>query len=525
MPSSLYLHKDSFMTENRFNLISEPWLPIADVGKVSLRQVFTHLNYRALGGNPVQKIALNKLLLAIAQAASTPNKNFDWRKLSLESLAQNCLNYLEQWHDSFYLYGDKPFLQMPAIAQAATQNTGAVLPEIATGNTTILNSIQIEKELSDADKALLIVQLMGFGLGGKKTDNSIVLSKGYTGKSNDKGKASTGRAGTSLGFMGFLHNFLQGQTLLETLWLNLLSAESIRTLPYPQLGIPPWEKMPEGEDCEIANALKNSLMGRLIPLSRFCLLNETGLHYSEGIAHSDYKLGKVDPSVAANLTLKDKKALWVDTEKRPWRSLTALLSFMETKTASEKEEKTAKSKTKEKIPFECYYLKNGIGRATSPFIHLEKIGIWSGGLRVSSNAGEQYVSGTDDFVESIVFIKREDLGQNWYVALKEEMAWLENLGSMVYASTFNYFEDQKVKGKDLAGAASNLFWQLCERKFQELVLACEDKSRLQLLRNNFIDFVETAYNNYCPHQTDRQIEIWAKNFPRLTKYKIQETKA
>ena len=50
--------------ERRFNLIDEPWLPIVDVGRVSLRQVFSEPSYRALGGNPVQKIALMKLLLA-----------------------------------------------------------------------------------------------------------------------------------------------------------------------------------------------------------------------------------------------------------------------------------------------------------------------------------------------------------------------------------------------------------------------------------------------------------------------------
>ena len=65
-------------TENRFNLIEEPWIPFVDVGLVSLRQIFTHSGYRALGGNPVQKIALTKLLLAIAQAAATPADDEAW---------------------------------------------------------------------------------------------------------------------------------------------------------------------------------------------------------------------------------------------------------------------------------------------------------------------------------------------------------------------------------------------------------------------------------------------------------------
>jgi CRISPR system Cascade subunit CasA len=156
--------------ENRFNLIDEPWLPIADVGLVSLKEVFSNTHYRSLGGNPVQKIALMKLLLAIAQAAYTPEDEANWQALRVDGLAQHCLAYLDQWHDRFYLYGEKPFLQMPLVKKAKVQSYGAVQPEIATGNTTVLTQNQQERAYSDAEKALLLVILMSFALGGKKTD-------------------------------------------------------------------------------------------------------------------------------------------------------------------------------------------------------------------------------------------------------------------------------------------------------------------------------------------------------------------
>ncbi|MEN3752595.1 hypothetical protein ABC733_07420 [Mangrovibacter sp. SLW1] len=35
--------------ENRFNLIDEPWLPVADVGLVSLKEIFSNPQLRALG--------------------------------------------------------------------------------------------------------------------------------------------------------------------------------------------------------------------------------------------------------------------------------------------------------------------------------------------------------------------------------------------------------------------------------------------------------------------------------------------
>lgn len=496
------------MTENKFNLINSPWIPIADIGLVSLKQIFSEPAYRALGGNPIQKISLTKLLFAISQAACTPKDDYDWQELGTTGLAEKCLAYLEKWHDHFYLYGEKPFLQIPEIAKATTQNFGAVLPEIATGNTTILNSTQMENALNDAEKAMLIVQLVNFGLGGKKTDNSVVLSANYQGKSNDKGKPSTGKAGTSLGFMGFLHNFLIGETVLQTLWLNLLTQEQIDDLPYSQkLGVAPWEKMPTGENCEVAKQLKNSLMGRLISLSRFCLLNDDGLHYSEGIAHLDYKDNLVDPSVAADFSGK-AKVLWVDTERRPWRFLTALLSFINASKG-----------------FNCYYLTASSFRRA----HEEnlKFGIWSGGLRVSSNAGEQYVSGSDDFVESTVFLplhsEMEESG--WFDNLEFEMRELEHLSKIVYGSTMGYFNDQKSEGKNEAAQATHLFWQLCERRFQDLVYACKEdgKEKRNALRKKFAHFAMTSYNRYCAQDTTRQLNAWAENLPNFGKY-LKDTK-
>lgn len=488
--------------ENRFNLIDEPWIPIVDVGRVSLRQLFSQPAYRALGGNPVQKIALTKLLLAIAQSACTPADDDEWAELGPEGLAQKCLTYLDRWHDRFYLYGDKPFLQMPTIKSAAIQSFGAVLAEVSTGNTTVLTQSQVEKTLTDGDKALLIIQLMGFGLGGKKTDNSVVLTPNYQGKMNDKGKPSTGKPSASIGFMGFLHNFLQGKSLWETMWLNLFSIEQIADLSmYPHgLGTAPWEKMPVGEDDGVAQALKFSLMGRWVSLSRFCLLAENGLHYSEGIAHAGYKEGVTDPSVSADFTAKDIKTIWVDPEKRPWRLLTALLGFF--------------AHTSNK-GFDCYQLRLSMERA----IHrMPAIGIWSGGLRVSSNAGEQYVSGSDDFVESVIQLRTATLGELWFATLQLEMDELDKLSKTVYVATFNYFKSQNMETKEQAAQASNLFWQLCERQFQNLLDACGDAELARAMRPVFAQFVHKAYNTYCANDTARQLDAWAKNQPNLAKY-------
>jgi len=489
-------------TEARFNLIDEPWIPIVDIGNVSLQQLFTEQRYRALGGNPVQKIALTKLLLAIAQAAYTPEDDEDWSSLGAMGMAEKCVAYLKKWHDRFWLYGEKPFLQMPKIATAEIQQFGAVLLGVSTGNTTVLTETQVEKNLSDAEKALLIISLMGFGLGVKKTDNSVVLSHGYCGKTNEKGKPSSAKFGPSIGYMGFMHSFLLGDSIWQTLWFNLFTAEQLKQLStYPNgLGIAPWEQMPDGEYCEAARALQKSLMGRLVPLSRFCLLIEHGLHYSEGIAHDGYKEGLVDPSMAVKFSGKDPKVIWIDPEKRPWRYLTALLSFIASGSGSD---------------FDCFQVRLCLGRARP---YAQALGIWSGGLRVSSNAGEQFVSGTDDFVESNVILDSENLGKLWFEYLSSEMEKLNDLSKTVYSATLNYFKKQKMDGDDKAKMASNLFWQLCEHKFEDLLVACNPPYQLKPMRKVFAHYARQVYDHFCPKNTARQLDTWAECQPNLKQY-------
>ncbi|TNH06047.1 type I-E CRISPR-associated protein Cse1/CasA [Testudinibacter sp. TR-2022] len=499
----------------RFNLIDSPWIPVVNRGLVSLQQIFSDPALPALGGSAIQQIALIKLFSAIAQAAHTPQNDQQWYEYSAEALGQDCLRYLADWHDHFYLYGQKPFLQMPAIRAAAVQEFGAVLPEISTGNTTVLTQIQQPKLLSDADKALLLLVLMGFALGGKKTDNTVVLSPNYRVKTKDNGKGTTGKAGTSLGFLGMLHSFYLGSSILETVYLNLLTKEDIQHLGVfnQGLGRPPWEQMPTGEDDEVARKLKDTLMGRLLPLGRFCLLAENGLHYSEGIQHYSYKEEKVaDPTVALNLTGKEGKVLWVNPEKRPWRELTALLSFISTPT------------------FDCPQLSLPAFRIKNKFA---TFGIWSGGLRVSSNAGEQYVSGLDDFVIATISLHRDCFGQTWFTEWQKAMSQLDKYASTVYKSVYQFYTEQKLEAAKQAAAAANQFWQLCEQQAQALVIACQEITEdqasnpepLNRLYRTFIGYSYQIYEQNTMNETGRQMETWAKCHPRFVKASSSKERA
>lgn len=502
------------MPENRFNLIDEPWIPIVDVGRVSLRQLFSQPEYRALGGNPVQKIALTKLLLAIAQSAGTPADDREWAELQPAGLAKKCLEYLDQWYDRFFLYGDKPFLQMPLLEQMIKDEGPKTLgagfyPDLPAPNNTILHQSQIEKNLNDSEKAVFLVTLMNFAFGGKRIHKNIpALSENY------QGKTISAKSAPSLGnYVGYLHSYLVGDSIAETIWLNLLSLKKIREnkVWLNELGKAPWEEMPIGENCKTATQLKHSYMGCLVAMSRFVLLKDDGIYYVEGIQYPSHKEGWFEPSIGLTQGDDQIRVLWLDVEKRPWRELTSLLSFM--------------SATQSK-GFDCLQIKQGIERVKS---REKAIGVWSGGLRVRGNSGDQSVKQDDDFIESYVELPAPNLiageDSSWFSTLSNEVSLMEDLaiklGNSVYYCNKREIKDSKERDKRadaLKKSAQNLFWQLCERRFQDLVNACDSTEQAYAMRPVFAGFVNKAYDTYCPRDTARQLDAWAKNRPNLGKY-------
>ena len=488
------------MTENRFNLIDEPWIPMADHGRISLRQAFSEPLPPLPGGTVLIKIPVLKLLLAISQAAYTPTDDEDWLETRPEGLAEKALAYLEAHHDAFFLHGEHPFLQFPACMKAEMKSYGTAMPEVATGNTTWLFHQQLEQTLSEADRALLLIEQMSLCFSGKKPYNKLVLTPGHE-------KKPSGRPGPALCHMGLLHSFPVGSSLVETLWLNLLTLEDIKGQPQGEqgLGVPPWEVMPQGEDCPTARALKASLMGRLVPLARFCLLDEGGLRFTEGIVHPDYLSGMADPSAAMDASKARPKMLWVDPEKRPWRQLPALLSFLDAE--------------KRGSGFFCLGLQKGLDRIRKyrNLCRMESVGIWSGGIRVSSTAGEQFLTGKDDELESEVRLDASLLGDAWFRMFESLMEETEARAKMLYSAVSKYGKAMKMDDKGAgarAAEAVGLFWQMVEPMLPAMLDGCDkEQTRAELLGRSY-GLAVNLYDEACPHGTGRQVEAWIRHRPR-----------
>lgn len=489
-----------------FNLVDDAWLPVAGIGPVSLREAFARPDLRALGGTPLQKIAVMKLLLAVAQAAATPEDNAAWLTLGPDGMVTACLAYLDTWKGAFRLYGDRPFLQMPAVRMARTLPYGALIPEVATGNTTVLTQWQQTPPLTDALRALILIVNQSCCFSGKKVDKSLVLSPTVV-------KSPSAKAGPALCSFGLLHTFLTGTTLQESVWLNLLTQEDIAANSNwtEGLGTPPWEAMPEGEACPTAEKLRHSLMGRLVPMARFYWLEEDTIHSVEGIVHPDYLQGCIDPSVTADFSGKRPRVLWVDPDKRPWRSLTALLSFL--------------NRGDNKSSWHCPVLAHGFPRVRLARDILPTFGLWCGGIKLSSNAGEQYLSGADDVVESGIRLENAwlDDGDGWFAALDARMAALDDMSRVLYSAVRSYYAEAKAEKADqYALDASRRFWQLAERHSRELVDSCKVKGEnphaVDDVMRKMAGAINAAYNAVCPQGTARQLQSWAKHRPRLGKW-------
>lgn len=337
-----------------------------------------------------------------------------------------------------------------------------------------------------------------FACSGKKFDQSITLSPGYG------EKKPSGTYGTLSGFRGYLHTYLLGDTLLDTVKNNLLTDEDIRQLPFTGMGRPCWEEMPDGEVSKRALDYKSSYQGELLPLDKFVFLSEDGMVMTEGIPYESYKTGLVDPALTIRQDGKDIKATWASTEKRPWRELTALLSFL-------------KMGATHKSPHFLSMNLEKLRHNQAPYMRF-----WAGGMQLSSNAGEQYLSGMDDYVESEFHVPLSEQIENRFEFFLKMIGDLDHCSKITYAAVITYFTALSCEQKNVyAAAAASTFWEAMEPRAQIILdLAfSNDSTRDQNIAEEMKTWRQTVlrvYNQFCAKDTARQMTAWVKASPNFS---------
>jgi CRISPR system Cascade subunit CasA len=505
------------MEENRFNLIDEAWIPVTQKGLVSLKQIFSDKEISALGGTPVEKISVLKLLLAIAQSAYTPKDEEDWSQLGPNGMCNKVLHYLNEHYDAFWLYGEKPFLQMPEIEKKIEDNEknqslykfgNGAFPDLFPDNNTILTEIDSQEISSDdAKKAIFLISVMNFALKGKQVNSKIILAE-----NKDMKKPAVAQPGPSIGKNCYLHAFISSKNLINTIYYSLFTNDNIKNYAFWSNGIgrPFWEEMPKDENCMVANNSKKTFLGALVPMSRFMLFKNGGLYFTEGIIYPSFKDGWIEPTFIWNA--KKSSILLASTEKKPWRNLSAILSFM----ASEDY-------------YDCLIIKQFVSRIAKE--DSDVFSIWSGGLSVAySDPFGQKPKDKDTYVDSEIQLSTAifKTADKFYQNLKQEMEYMDQLDNKIKKCVQNYFDsiannknNSKAKsniGKKYASIASSLYWQFCERSFPDLVDACSDDptgEKARAMRRIFEENAYKAFDLYCPNQTARQLEVWASTRPRF----------
>lgn len=485
-----------------FNLVDEPWIPVAGEKELrSLWTIFSNPPPRGLSGNPVEKIVLFRFLLSIAHASVKIPDVVTWKQLTPQQLATSICKYLEIHHNLFDLYDtEKPFLQFPQLAlKGKIEDCSTLRAEVATGNRSVLTAWSQAKNYTSVENAIMLLCTCGYARGGKKYDSSIVLTKGY-----DKGK--TGKAGTLLGSYGYLHAYVRGENLWHSLLLNMLTEEEINDLKlYPSgMGQPCWENMPTGEEDGRAKEYRNSYFGRLFPLDKFLLFKDDGVIKTDGIPYIDSKEKVMEPAITVFQDGKNIKTIWAKTDKRPWRQLTALLGFLGDHS---------------NYPYTVSLCMKKI-RNNPP----EKISIWLGGAEVSSNSGEQYFSGKNDYIESEFLFPVREFGKQPFIKFKEMMQKTDEIAKILYASVTYYHKLMNNDfGANHATNSTTLYWERMEKRAQVIIDIAfaneyseeEADKEIKLWYN----FVYQIYDELCPNNTARQMDAYVQANPRNKKDK------
>lgn len=321
------------------NLVTEPWIPVLHRnGKrqlASLHQVFTEgRDYADFAVRPYERIALMRLLTAIAQSALDGPKDIGEWDTALNRLPDSAARYLNGSEDSFELFhAERPFLQLTKLTkppkagkdndEGAVSSVSKLDVALATGNNTTLfdhgaNSFD-SRRFPAAALPLMLLTFQCFSPGG------LIAQLQWDGRQTSKSSKHAPCTPRSM-----LHTFVRRSNVLESVHANLLTKEDVaQHWGTDGWGQPVWEYMPSGwgDSVAIQNAT-HTYLGRLVPLSRFVQIKRDGTSVllGNGFDYPSFPDVPAEASATVVLTKKSElRALLSAGEKAIWRELSALI--------------------------------------------------------------------------------------------------------------------------------------------------------------------------------------------------------
>lgn len=214
-----------------FDLISQPWIPCVrqdgTAAEFGLRDALVQAHALSdLGGeSPLVTAAMHRLLLAILHRVFGPD-GYDawyalWRAGRFDPVALDA--YFAQWHERFDLFHPtRPFYQA-ADERVKPKSLTSLVHDVASGN----NATLFDHHTDEGGLVLTSAQATRFLVVGQMF--------GLAGLSGLEQKFTDGPCARGIIFL------VQGDTLFETLLLNLLRYDNDHPLPRRPDDLPAWE--------------------------------------------------------------------------------------------------------------------------------------------------------------------------------------------------------------------------------------------------------------------------------------------
>ena len=215
------------MTECDYNLLDEEWIPVlltdGGVEKVGILGAFERAyDIEDLACElPTQKIAIQRVLLAICYRVAPLEDEEDWKNLWRAGLPTDAIRaYLEKWRDRFYLFGGRhPFMQAPDLRtpKDAVSGLEKIVADVPNGEQLFtIRHGQALKRITPSEAAAWVIHTQAYDPSGIRS-GAVGDVDAKNGKGYPIGPAWCGQAGAV---------WLRGGNLEETLMLNLVPADT-----------------------------------------------------------------------------------------------------------------------------------------------------------------------------------------------------------------------------------------------------------------------------------------------------------
>lgn len=451
-----------------------------------------------------ERISVMRLLICIVQRAlNGPEDRDDWEDC-LDDIPGAAMEYLQKWRSAFNLIGeDGAFLQVqnvqPEKADSWKELNTISLSSAKGNNPTLFDNAAGSVRLNSlAQIAIDLITFQNFA------------PCGTIGVVKWDGKQTPSNAQTSpCAIKSAIHLFVTGDTILETIWLNLCTREEVQ--PFRGgWGVPVWELMPKG--CDDENAVKNTTttyLGRLVPVSRVVKLSADARRclVASAVSYPTFsdksELLYFESSMTMVMSKDDKRTvIGASLDKAMWRNLPALLHRFT------KDGKTFSRLDEDDLP--NHY---GVWVGAVVYDQAKLLGIMEDYFE---HLGKGDVGVSADKVQAIL-MKMADSG---WLALNDAL-------KAYYVILNNPIN----KSHNVNDAASKNYWgKLISYKqlyLRTLSSAAEDVEKYEALRNSWISAIcKTAGETFelmAPHDGVRELSAWAKARQLLaTKHRLNK---